>query len=126
MAKKNCAEFLKSEDGKRNAERFIKALSEGRIICSVKSVARSGMSRVIRVCEVRKIDGSERYTMLQFNWFLEQMGWTYVESQDGIRVNGCGMDMVFHLLYSTCGSLKYYGFELPEGWSKMCNDCMRI
>lgn len=49
--------FLASEDGKMNAERFIKALKEERILCSVRSVSKSGMSRVIAFrgnCEMRQ------------------------------------------------------------------------
>ena len=34
--------FLASEAGKMNAERFIKALKEERILCSVQSVSKSG------------------------------------------------------------------------------------
>lgn len=120
------AEFLKSEDGQRNAKRFIKALKEGRIVCGVKHVSSSGMSRVISVCEVAKPQGAKRFYMYQFNWFIHQLGWTYVDSYSAIRVGGCGMDMVFHLLYSVCGTLQYNGFKLPERWQVLCDDYMKV
>ena len=118
------AEYLQSEDGKSNAERFIKALKEGRLVCSVKHVSSSGMSRVISFCEVRKI--GKTYTLFQFNWFFKQLGWTYVDSWNAIRVGGCGMDMIFHTLYSVCSTLQYYGFKVPKDYSILADNYMRI
>lgn len=122
------AEYLQSEEGKRNAERFIKALKEGRLVCSVKSVSSSGMSRVISFCEVAKIGypKKDRYALYQFNWFFKNLGWTYVNSRDAIRVGGCGMDMIFHVLYSVCGTLEYYGFKMPKDWSSLADNYMKI
>ena len=126
MSKDKRAEYLKSEEGQRNAKRFIKALKEGRIVCGVKHVSKSGMSRIISVCEVAKPKGCKRFYMYQFNWFIKQMGWTYADDWSAIRVGGCGMDMIFHLLYSVCSSLKYHGFKLPNGWENMCDDYMKV
>lgn len=109
--KKDVAKYLQSENGKRNAERFLKAVREHRILCNVKRVSSSGMSRVIGVYEIQN-DENGRPHILQFNWFLGQMGWTYSDKDNAIRVGGCGMDMIFHLLYTTVENLRYYGFDV--------------
>ena len=125
MAKKdNVAEFLQSEDGKRNAERFIKALKEGRLVCSVKHVSSSGTSRIISFCEVSKV--GKTYTLYQFNWFFKQLGWTYVDSWHAIRVGGCGMDMVFYTIESVCSTLQYHGFKVPKDYMSLADNYMII
>lgn len=119
--------FLESEDGKRNAERFIKALKERRLVCSVKHVSKSGMSRVISFCEMNSCTEGRnhrkrRYDILQFNWFFGRLGWSYDDDWYAIRVGGCGMDMVFHVLYEVASQLKYYGFNVPKDWSRLADD----
>lgn len=114
--------FLASEDGKRNAERFIKALKEERILCSVQSVSKSGMSRVIAFREIAKC--GKKFTILQFDWFLEQLG--YTAKNDGISVGGCGMDMIFHTLYSVAGTLKANGFKVPKDYMILADHYHRV
>ena len=116
------AEFLKSDIGRMNAERFIKALKDGRIVCSVKRVSSSGMSRVIAVREMVKLKDVKRYTLYQFDWFIQQMGWSEDKQTGATKVNGCGMDMVFHLLYTVAHNLEYYGFKLPKNWTNLCDN----
>lgn len=118
------AEYLKSEYGKENAERFIKALKEGRLVCSVKHVSSSGMSRVISFCEVKKV--GKGYALYQFNWFFRNLGWTYVDSWNAIRVGGCGMDMISHVLYSVCATLEANGFKVPKDYSHLASNYMKI
>lgn len=119
--------YLKSEEGQANAKRFILALKERRVICSVKHVSNSGMSRVISVNEVKKLKGQNIHVLYHFNWFFKQMGYTYVDSYSAIRVNGCGMDMIFNLLDCVCADLKYYGgFKLPENYTALCSDYMCV
>ena len=106
------AEFLQSEEGKMNAERFLKAVREHRLLCTVKRVSSSGMSRVISFHEVVWNEDMKRMQLRQFNWFLGQMGWTYLDKDYAIRVGGCGMDMIYHVLYTTVDNWRYYGFEV--------------
>lgn len=105
MKKNKIEMFLQSEDGKRNAERFIKALKEKRIIACVKHVSSSGMSRDIAFREVVKTKYG--YSMLQFDWFFEQLGWPRSKNYDAIRVGGCGMDMhsTFSIPYAKNSSI---------------------
>lgn len=125
---KQIAEFLQSEDGKRNAERFIKALKEQRIVVSIPHVSSSGMSRIIRFREIHKYKSGNkyRYAIYQFDWFFEQLGYCYDKNWDGIRVGGCGMDMVFHTLYSVCGTLKYHGFKVPKDYPHLADHYLKV
>lgn len=124
--KKDVAKYLQSEEGKMNAERFLKAVREHRLLCTVKRVSSSGMSRVISFHEVVWNEDRKRMQLLQFNWFLGQMGWTYSDKDNAIRVGGCGMDMIYHVLYSTVDNLRYYGFEVEPRLEFETNDYMYV
>lgn len=128
MKEENVKAYLSSEEGKRNAERFIKALKERRLICSVKSVSSSGMSRIITFNEVARIGYPKKksYTLYHFNWFFKCIGYTYDNKWDAIRVNGCGMDMIFGTIYGVCETLIYYGWKLPKDWAQLSDAYMKI
>lgn len=125
---KQVAEFLQSEDGKRNAERFIKALKEQRIVVSIPHVSSSGMSRIIRFREIGKYKSGNKYhyAIYQFDWFFEQLGWSYDKDWYGIKVRGCGMDMIFHTLCSVCSTLKYHGFKVPKNCPSLAEDYLKV
>lgn len=111
MTKDRVAEYLQSEAGKSNAERFLKAVKEHRLLCSVKHVSRNGMSRIIGVYEIQHDDNGRPY-LCQFNWFLGEIGFKYNDDYHAIRVGGCGMDMIYNLLYNAVDKLRYYGMEV--------------
>lgn len=125
---KQVAKFLQSENGKMNAERFIKALKEGRILVSIPHISSSGMSRVIRFREISKFEsyGKTYPQILQFDWFLEQLGYCYDKNWDGIKIGGCGMDMVFATLDAVSSSLKYYGFDVPEDYTSLADNYLKV
>lgn len=126
MSKKDrVAEYLQSDIGRMNAERFLKAVREHRLLCTVKRVSSSGMSRLIRVYEIQN-DENGRPHILQFNGFLGQVGWTFSDKDNAIRVVGCGMDMVFHLLSTTVENLRYYGFDVEPRLEFETNDYMYV
>lgn len=124
MTDKQITAYLQSEEGKMNAERFIKALKERRILCTVKNVSRSGMSRIISFCEVVRLNSG--YAIYQFNWFFKNLGYEYRNDWDAIRVGGCGMDMILATLSGVCGTLKYNGFKLPKNYSSLAESYLRI
>lgn len=67
----------------------------------IPSVARSGMSRTMRVY----VDGPDglRYVT---GYVAKVLGWALkYGGQDAIVVKGCGMDMTFHLLDCVCGAV---------------------
>ncbi len=66
--------------------------------CIVRHVSRSGMSRRISLLKIMP-DGSRRYlsgsAACALGW-----GWSTRDGHDAVRVDGCGMDMCFHVVYS--------------------------
>jgi hypothetical protein len=87
-----------------NMQKAKEAILEGRMYATVKSVSRSGMSRRIAFYYVEN-DYIVNCTA-QVGWLT---GWVDFQeykqgkrwlNQEGLYVSGCGMDMVFHTLYS--------------------------
>lgn len=102
--------YYSDSDFYRDAERWIKAIREKRMVCSIKSVSRSGMSRVFYYFE---LSGNEKgqFSIMQFYAFLKALGHTESRSHDhAISVGGCGMDMNFHTNYSIIHRLNRLGF----------------
>lgn len=120
MTNKEMNEKLEERD-KESMREVEKAILDGRVYADVKSVSRSGMSR--RICFYTisyGYDGNpyiERIThvvgwltgWLKFQTYKQ--GGKYV-AKEGLRVDGCGMDMVFHTLYS---ALPY---EKAKDWNQ--------
>ena len=91
-----------------DAKEYISDVKSGAMYCVIKSVSSSGMSRTMNFGSNRKGLGG-RYRNRQYNYFLRMMGETY--TKDGyIRVNGCGMDMVFATNYNIIRELHRLGF----------------
>jgi len=79
--------------------RYAKAIKEGRVICSIDSVSRSGMSRTIKFLECSK--GTNRYNYMNFFSFFKVLGYTETRARDHyFTISGCGMDMIFHSNYT--------------------------
>lgn len=93
----------------RNAKRYIKAIKQGRVICNIDSVSASGMSRTLKFLEC---SGSIKngFSYLNFYTLFDNLGFTKVKNSSYFRVNGCGMDMVFHTNYAIIHNLKNLGF----------------
>lgn len=74
----------------------------------LRHVSRSGMRRVVGV--VVMVDGEPRHP----NWLVATAcGFTVHPKGDGIIVDGCGMDMGFHLAYELGHTLWPDGFDCP-------------
>jgi hypothetical protein len=86
-----------------------------RIVASIASVSASGMSRKIKFGFVRKSGEFVDVTRL----FAELYGAKVRSSYSGFQVNGCGMDMIFHVLDTI-----YYTITPKSEWSKY-NDFFR-
>lgn len=103
-----------------NKEQVKKAILSGRIWARVESVSKSGMSRRISFFVVgdEKLEFAGNYYAIQnvtpeIAWLT---GWVkegeYFQGgkhlkDAGLRVSGCGMDMIFHTLYVAVGSEKW-------------------
>lgn len=78
------------------------ALLKGRLYYRVASVSRSGMSRTLEIAYIK----DNRLVSVQDENLLKLAGC----SKDG-RINGCGMDMIFHSQYTLfqnlCPNLRY-------------------
>lgn len=95
-----------------DAKRYIKAVKEGRLICSIDSVSRSGMSRTLKFVEMAKCKKPfyKPYAMLNFYNFFLMLEYTPARDSGYFRISGCGMDMVFHTNYSIIRTLYRLGF----------------
>ena len=91
-----------------DAVRWAKAIKEGRMICSIPSVSKSGMSRNLKFLECsRNRDG---YRYYNFFAFMKAMGYRESRQKDhSFTIGGCGMDMVFHTNYSIIHTLGRIG-----------------
>jgi hypothetical protein len=100
-----------NDDMEYHIKRYIKASKEGRIICKIESVSSSGMSRVLKFLEMAKNSTSNEFSLMQFWTLFRAMGETPAgKYNDGFRVNGCGMDMVFHTHYCMINAFYRAGF----------------
>ena len=93
-----------------HANRYIKAIKEGRMNCVIHSVSASGMSRTISFHECAKNDDG-KYQYLQFCMLFDLLGYT-PSKKNNFRfvIGGCGMDMVFHTNYTIIHKLHRLGF----------------
>lgn len=90
-----------------DAQDYVLAIREGRMLCSIKSVSSSGMSRVLAFysCEKRS---DNNYYYRNYNSLFKSLGYTENKA-GGFRIVGCGMDMVFHTNYSIIHDLRRLG-----------------
>ena len=63
----------------------------------VRHVSQSGMQRAIVVLAIDTDSGE----IVNVSWQVARaLGWSLHSKYDGVKVNGCGMDMAFHLVYT--------------------------
>lgn len=98
------------EDFEDSARRYLKAVKDGRVVCSVGNVSSSGMSRTLRFVEVAKNKYTGDYQVLNFHILFEALGFTSVKGSDYYRISGCGMDMIFYTNYTIVNQLHNLGF----------------
>lgn len=103
------SEFYDTENFIQNAERYIKAIKQRRIICNIDSVTKSGMSRTIKFMECQKVTGRNEYRYLNFYSLFDMLGYS-PDRQGFSRITGCGMDMIFHTNYTIIHRLHRLGF----------------
>ncbi len=106
--------FLTPESFIENALIYIKAIKENRMICKIDSVSKSGMSRTLKFlsCEKNK-HYNKTFYYRQYISFFEALGYTF-NDRDCFRINGCGMDMVFHTNYTIIHRLGRLGILNPK------------
>lgn len=101
-----------------DANQWIKAIEQGRVICSVVSVSKSSMSRKLKFLSFEPNKDSQSGYYRQYNTMLKTLG--YKLKDYSITVNGCGMDMIFNTNYNIIHDFKRMGIITDEECSKLC------
>lgn len=83
----------------------------------LKSVSRSGMSRVIQVIKIECDPEQKEPQILYLGYNVaEAIGMKYDREREGVKVGGCGMDMGFAIVYDLSRALFKDGFDcIGEG-----------
>lgn len=104
-----------------DALQYVKAIKEGRVICSIGSVSTSGMSRTMKFISCEKgIKGGRCWYSNYFCMFVA-LGFTESRAKDHcFTISGCGMDMVFHTNYSIMHELKRMGIITKKQCESLC------
>lgn len=109
--------YYSAEEFKKDAEAYISAIKDGRMLCIVKTVAKSGMSRVLTF---HSLEGVESKYYRSYRSFFEAMGYKESRNKEGFTVSGCGMDMIFHTNYSIMHDLKRMGIISKDEAETLC------
>ncbi len=117
----NIGEYYSTERFIKDGFRYIKAIKEGRMINSIASVAPSGMSRNIKFLECAKMEKG-RYQYLNFFAFFKALGYTESRKDHYFKINGCGMDMIFHTNYTNIHTLEQLGFISRKQCNSLAQD----
>jgi hypothetical protein len=94
-----------------------RTVHEGDTLYTVlRHVSRSGMMRHI---DVLQIVNDPQYG-IQVYWLsrlaAKALGWGMDTREEHVRVNGCGMDMGFHVVHSLSYALFGDGYKLAQKW----------
>lgn len=104
-------EYYNEEQFINDAKKWVEAIKQGRIICTITSVSKSGMNRKLKFLsyEPSTYKDEQRGHYRQYNVMLECLGFKVDRKNWAITVNGCGMDMIFHTNYTIMHSFKSMG-----------------
>lgn len=117
--------YTDSEAFYDNALRYIKAVRENRIICSIGRVSNSGMSRTIKFIEANH--GETRTNWYNFHVLFLALGYREARSnKDYFTISGCGMDMIFHTNYTNIHILGRLGFLTKEEVDKLAQNTPNV
>lgn len=111
-------QYYSEENFISDANQYIDAIKEGRVIVSVVSVSKSGMSRKLKVLAFQKHKDNSTGYYRQFNSMFEALG--HKIKDYAFTVNGCGMDMIFHTNYSAMHDFKRMAIITKEECEKLC------
>jgi len=93
-----------------DANRYLLAIEQGRMINSIGSVSASGMSRNIKFLSCEKHSNEDRYQYYNFYCLFVALGFRKAKKDHYFNINGCGMDMIFHTNYTIVHDLFRLGF----------------
>ena len=107
----NKISYYELQDFERDVKDYIKAIKERSMLCVIKSVAKSGMSRVLAF---HSYQGG--YYRQYYNLFTV-LGFKESTSRNGFKISGGGMDMIFHTNYTIIHKLCSLGYITKEDCS---------
>ena len=82
----------------------------------LRHVSQSGMRRVIGIIiPIVREDGKIEFYSPNYAAGLVT-GYSMSKDHDGLVLNGCGMDMGFHLVYNLSQALFGNGYTLKQSW----------
>jgi len=103
-----------------SAKRYIAASRQHRIMASIGSVSKSGMSRTIRFTELGKSKYDGQHYIMTFCSLFNELGYREIKDSGYFRITGCGMGMVFHTHYQIIHQLHSLGFMTKPQRDKLC------
>lgn len=116
----NAMPYYEVERFVNDAEDYIKAIKEGRMINSIGHVSSSGMSRSIKFVSMEKSKHNKQFYVRNFFQLFKALGYTESRAREHyFTIGGCGMDMIFHTNYSIIHRLHRLGFINKEQCSKL-------
>lgn len=101
-------DYYTQEDFIRDSKIYIKALKSGRLQYRVTNVSKSGMNRDILISSYEGSMNKGYYR--NYTLMLEVLGYKFVSKYSSeIKVNGCGMNMLFATNYNIIHTFKNIG-----------------
>ncbi|MDR0912137.1 MAG: hypothetical protein LBM96_06005 [Methanobrevibacter sp.] len=97
---------------------FKKYTLNRQIITSIKKVSSNGMNREIKICVIKKYktyDNQYLYGLNSLSLLAVAAGFDLNKDNYNIKVKGCGMDMIFHVLYEIRCAANNLGIDIPNG-----------
>ena len=109
--------YYSETDFVNDAKAYIAAVKSGRILYTVTSVSKSGMSRNISVesFEGKMTGGHYR----NYIGFLRALGYK-IDGFGSVKIGGCGMNMLFATNYNIIHSLHRMGFVSKKECGVLC------
>tara|TARA_Y100000310_G_scaffold54211_1_gene49724 strand:+ start:554 stop:985 length:432 start_codon:yes stop_codon:yes gene_type:complete len=104
---------------KRDVKRYVKATEQKRLISIIRSVSKSGMSRIIDIHEMKKSSYNGNHYIRNFENMFNVLGYKYLPGQRGYRINGVGMDMNYHTHYSVIYNMAH--LDMIRGKNRIGN-----
>ena len=101
------------EDFEKDANDYVNAIGDGRMVVNVGSVAKSGMSRSVKFASCQQ--GRDRYWYRHYNSMFQALGYAKAHHHnDYYVIRGCGMDMIFATNYDIIHNLHTLGIITKE------------
>lgn len=123
MKRINSVSYYSGDDFIHDADMYISAIKQGRMLCVIHSVSQSGMSRTMSFhsCEKHTHTKGVNFSYRQYVCLFLSLGYTKARNWNtAFSIGGCGMDMVFNTNYTIIHRLYNLGFMTKEECNHLC------